>query len=89
MTRRQAQADLSDFLKPQTALPNHKWGCQDCAHRRGPLQKIGDKTKVRCLVTLRDAREGCPSWSDDTNEDLHALIRFGKIKEELDKNANG
>lgn len=54
---------LTAFSEPQTALPCPN-RCQECVNRRGPIQSIGGKLKVRCFCSLKDVREGCPSYSD-------------------------
>ena len=54
------------MIAPNT---DQKWGCSDCVHRRGPIQIIDGKQKVRCMCTLKDARTGCPAWSDGKDLD--------------------
>jgi hypothetical protein len=65
------QTTLAAFSEPQTALPcpNH---CQECKNRNGPIQVIGGRLKVRCFCSLKDVREGCPSFSDGTELDVMA-----------------
>lgn len=70
------QTTLTDLSAPQSALPGNRWGCSDCHNRRGPIQIIGGKPKVRCMGILRDACEGCPSWSD--GKDLEYMLRFAE-----------
>lgn len=68
-----SQSTLSAFTEPQTALscPNR---CQECVRRSGPIQSIGGKLKVRCFSSLKDVRDGCPSFS--SGDDLEHMARF-------------
>lgn len=61
-----SQTTLGAFATPQTSLPLFgDNSCTDCVNRRGPIQVIGGKRKVRCLIRLKDARDrGCASWSN-------------------------
>jgi hypothetical protein len=65
------QTSLLDLAEPLISYPNR---CQDCANRQGPIQNIGGKLKVRCLGYLKDAREGCSSWSD--GKELEYIEQF-------------
>ena len=67
------QVTLISFSAPQTALPCSN-SCQDCIIRQGPIQSIGGKLKVRCFGSLKDVREGCPSWSD--GKELETMASF-------------
>jgi hypothetical protein len=67
------QTTLGAFAAPQTALPCPN-RCQECVNRCGPIQSIGGKLKVRCFCTLKDVREGCPSWSD--GKELEYMASF-------------
>lgn len=49
--------------------------CQDCVTRQGPIQNVGGKQKVRCMGALKDARTGCPSWSDGKELEYMELFR--------------
>jgi len=68
-----SQTNLSAFSAPQTALscPNR---CQDCVVRQGPIRSIGGKLKVQCLGSLKDVREGFPSYSD--GKELETMASF-------------
>lgn len=67
------QTTLTTFSEPQTALPCTN-SCQDCKNRQGPIQSIGGRLKVRCLGSLKDARTGCPSFSD--GKELEYMEQF-------------
>jgi len=67
------QTTLATFSAPQTALPCPN-SCQKCVNRRGPIQSIGGKLKVRCFTALKDVREGCPSFSD--GKELEYMEQF-------------
>lgn len=68
------QTTLTDLSAPQSTPPGNQWGCSDCHNRRGPIQTIGGKPKVRCMGLLKDARDGCPSWSD--GKDLEHMLQY-------------
>ena len=68
------QTTITSFSLPQLALPCAN-SCTDCVNRRGPIQVIGGKRKVRCFCSLKDAREGCSSWSDGKELEYMELFR--------------
>jgi hypothetical protein len=67
------QTSLAAFSEPQTALPCTN-SCQDCVVRHGPIQSIGGKLKVRCFGSLKEVRDGCPSFSD--GKELEYIEQF-------------
>jgi hypothetical protein len=68
-----SQTTLTTFSMPQTALPCPN-RCQECKNRCGPIQSIGGKLMVRCLCSLKEVRDDCPSFSD--GKDMEYLASY-------------
>jgi hypothetical protein len=76
------QTSLAAFSTPQTALPCAN-RCQDCIVRQGSIRSIGGKLKVQCFGSLKDVREGCPSYSD--GKELEYMASFAPPKDFVPK----